>query len=86
LSTTGGTINVAARIIELNISRKEVTFTFKPKGTKKCNQVIVTIRLERNVMTPDKKPSTTKNFSTKFSRCIKNATPVVTRSPVTLVN
>jgi hypothetical protein len=51
LSTTGATIDVAARIIKLNISRKEETFTFKPKGTKKCNQVMVTIRLERNAMT-----------------------------------
>jgi hypothetical protein len=42
LSTTGATIDVAARIIKLNISRKEETSTFKPKGTKKCNQVMVT--------------------------------------------
>jgi hypothetical protein len=55
-------IDVAARIIKLNISRKEETFTFKPKGTKKCNPVMVTIRLERNGMTPDKKPSATKIF------------------------
>jgi hypothetical protein len=33
-------------------------------------------------MTPDKKPNVAKNFSTKFSRCIKNATPVATSSPV----
>jgi hypothetical protein len=32
-STTGGTIDVATRIIKLNISGKEETFTFKPKGT-----------------------------------------------------
>jgi hypothetical protein len=44
LSTTGATIDVAARIIKLNISRKEETFTFKPKGTKKCNQVMIMIR------------------------------------------
>jgi hypothetical protein len=62
LSTTGATIVVAARIIKLNISRKEETSTFKPKGTKKCNQVMVTIRLERNAMTPDKKPSAAENF------------------------
>jgi hypothetical protein len=37
LSTTRATIDVAARIIKLNISRKEETSTFKPKGTKKCN-------------------------------------------------
>jgi hypothetical protein len=36
LSTTGATIDVAARIIKLNISRKEETSTFKPKGTEKC--------------------------------------------------
>jgi hypothetical protein len=67
LSTTGATIDVAARIIKLNICRKEETSTFKPKGTKKCNQVMVTIRPERNAMTPDKKPSAAENFSTKFS-------------------
>jgi hypothetical protein len=43
LSTTGITIDVAARIIKLNISRKEETSTFKPMGTEKCNQVMVTI-------------------------------------------
>jgi hypothetical protein len=67
LSTTGATIDVAARIIKLNINRREETFTFKPKGTEKCNQVMVTIRLERNAMTPDKKPSAAEKFSTKFS-------------------
>jgi hypothetical protein len=86
LSTTRATIDVAARIIKLNINRKEEASTFKPKGTEKCNQVMVTIRPERNSVTPDKQPSATKNFSTKFSRRIKNATPVVTRSPVSLVN
>jgi hypothetical protein len=34
LSTTVATIDVAAGIIKLNISGKENTFTFKPKGTK----------------------------------------------------
>jgi hypothetical protein len=86
LSITGVMIDVAARIIMLYISRKEETFTFKPKSTKKCNQVIVTIRPERNAMTPNKKPNTAKNFSMKFSRRVNNATPVVTRSPVALVN
>jgi hypothetical protein len=33
LSTTGATIDLAAGIIKVNISRKEETFTFKPKGT-----------------------------------------------------
>jgi hypothetical protein len=32
LGTIGATIDVAARIIKLNISEKEETFTFKPKG------------------------------------------------------
>jgi hypothetical protein len=86
LSTTGAMIDVAARIIMLNISRKEETSTFKPKGTEKCNQVMVTIRSERNAMTPDKKPRTAENFSMKFSRCVNNATPVATRSPVTPAN
>jgi hypothetical protein len=62
LSTTRATIDVAARIIKLNISRKDETFTFKPKS----NQVKVMIRTARNAMTPDKKPSAAKNFSTKF--------------------
>jgi hypothetical protein len=86
LSTTRAMIDVAARIIKLNISRKEETFTFKPKGTKKCNQVMVTIRSERNAMTLDKKPGTTENFSMKFSRRIKNATPVTTKFLVVPVN
>jgi hypothetical protein len=86
LSTTGATIDIAARIIKLNISRKEETSPFKPKGTEKCNQVMVTIRLERNAMTPNKKPSTAENFSTKFSRRVKNVTPVVTRSLVAPAN
>jgi hypothetical protein len=85
LSTTGAMIDVVARIIKLNISRKEETFTFKPTGTKKCNQVMVTIRSERNAMTPDMKPSAAMFFSTNFFGCLKNATLVGTRSPVTPV-
>jgi hypothetical protein len=84
LSTTGPTIDVAARIIKLNISRKEELSIFNPRGTEKCNQVMV--RPERNAMTLDKKPSTAENFSTKFSRRIKNATQVATRSLVALAN
>jgi hypothetical protein len=57
LSTTGATIDVTAGIIKINISGKEETFTFKPKGTEECNQVMVTIRLQRNAMTPEKKPA-----------------------------
>jgi hypothetical protein len=82
LSTHRVMIDVAARIIKLNISEKEETFTFKPKGVEQCNQVMVTIRLERNAMTPDKKPSTAENFSMKFSQRIKNVMPAVTSSPV----
>jgi hypothetical protein len=67
LSTAGATIDIAAGIIKLNISGKDETFTFKPKGTEQCNQVMVMTRLERNAMTPDKKPSATEDFSTKFS-------------------
>jgi hypothetical protein len=33
-------------------------------------------------MTPDKKPNTAENFSTKFSRRVKNVIPVATRFPV----
>jgi hypothetical protein len=86
LSTTGATIVVAARIIKLNITMKEETFTFKPKGTEKCNQVMVTIRPQRNAMTPNKKPIIAKNFSMKFSRRVKSATTVKTRSLVTTAN
>jgi hypothetical protein len=86
LSTTEAMIDVAARIIKLNISRKEEKSTFKSKGTEKCNQVMVTIRPERNAMKPDKKPDPAENFSTKFSRRVKNATPVVTRSPIAPAN
>jgi hypothetical protein len=86
LSTIGATIDVAARIIKLNIIRKEETSTFKPKSTKKCNQVMVMIRQERNAMAPDKKPNATENFYTKFSRRIKKATQVATRSPVAPTN
>jgi hypothetical protein len=86
LSTTRATIDVAARIIKLNINKKEKTLTFKPKGIEKCNQVMVMIRLERNVMTDSKKPSAAKDLSMKFSRCVKNATPVATRSPVAPAN
>jgi hypothetical protein len=86
LSTTGATIVIAARIIKLKISRKDETSTFKHKGIKKCKQVMVMIRLERNAMTPDKKPSAAENFSTNFSPDVKNATPVVTRFPVALAN
>jgi hypothetical protein len=37
-------------------------------------------------MTPDKKPSVAENFSTKFSRRVKNATLVATRSLVAPAN
>jgi hypothetical protein len=66
LSSTGTMIDVAARIIKLNITRKEEASTFKPKGTEKCNQVMVMIKLKRNALTPDMKPSIAKNFSTIF--------------------
>jgi hypothetical protein len=62
LSIIGAMIDVAARIIKLNLNRKEETSTFKPKGTKKCNQVMVTIRPERNVMTPDRSPTQPRIF------------------------
>jgi hypothetical protein len=41
--------------------------------------------LERNAMTLDKKPSAAENFSMKFSRHVKNATPTATNSPVASV-
>jgi hypothetical protein len=82
LSTARAMIDVVAGIKKLNISGKEETFTFKPKGAEQCNQVMVTIRLERNAMTSDKKPSATENFSMKSSRRIKNAMPVAISSPV----
>jgi hypothetical protein len=67
LSTAGATIDVAAGIIKLNICRKEETFTFQPKGTEQCNQVIVTIILERDAMTADKKISAAEIFLMKIS-------------------
>jgi hypothetical protein len=82
LITAGAMINVVAGIIKLNISGKEETFTFKPKGTEQCNQVMVTIRLERDAMTSNKKLSAVENSSMKFSRCVKNATFAGTSSPV----
>jgi hypothetical protein len=57
LSTARVTIDVAVGIIKLNISEKEETFTFKPKGAEQCNLVMTRIKLERNAMTPDKKSS-----------------------------
>jgi hypothetical protein len=66
LSIARATINVAARTIKLNISGKEDTITFKPKGTEQYNQVMVTIKQERNAMTPNKKPSAAEKFSMKF--------------------
>jgi hypothetical protein len=47
---------------------------------------MVTIRPERNAMTLDKKPRAAENFSMKFSRRIKNATLIATRSPAALAN
>jgi hypothetical protein len=82
LSTARAMIDVTARIIKLNISRKEETFTFKPKGAEQCNHVMVTIRLERNAMTPSKKPSAAEDFSMKSSRRVKNAMPTAISSPV----
>jgi hypothetical protein len=67
LSTTGATIDVATRIIKLNISRKEDHKVQQSHGH-------------------DQKPSAAENFSTKFSRRVKNATPVVTRSLVAPTN
>jgi hypothetical protein len=66
LSTVGATIDVAAGIIKLNIGGKEETFTFKPKGTKQCNQVMGMIGPERNAMTPNKKPSVARIFCRNF--------------------
>jgi hypothetical protein len=86
LSTNGAMIVVAARIIKLNISRKDETSTFKFKGTEKCNEVIVMVRPKRNAMTPNKKPNAAENFSTKFYRHVKNTTPVATRSLVIPAN
>jgi hypothetical protein len=83
LSTTGSKIDVAVGIIKLNISGIEETFTFKQNGVEQCNQVMVTIRLERNAMTPDKKPNASENFSAEFSQRVKNATPAATSALVT---
>jgi hypothetical protein len=42
-------------------------------------------RRPRNAMTPDKKPSASKNFSTNFPRRVRNATPTATSSSVALM-
>jgi hypothetical protein len=36
----------------------------------------------QNAMTPDNKPSTAEDFSTKFSQCVNNVTPAATSYPV----
>jgi hypothetical protein len=82
LSTARATIDVGAGIIKLNISGNEKTLTFKPKGVEQCNQVMVMIRLEKNAMIPDKKTSSTENFSAKISQRVKNATPTAPSSLV----
>jgi hypothetical protein len=84
LSTVVAMIDVTAGIIKLNINGEDEIFTFKNKGTKQCNQVMVMIRPEWNTMTPDKKPSAAEKFSPKFSLRVKNVTSAVTSSPVTL--
>jgi hypothetical protein len=67
LSTTGATIDVATRIIKLNISRKEETSTLKPKGTTKCNQVMVTIKPERGMLShPIRSPAQLRIFLQNF--------------------
>jgi hypothetical protein len=47
------------------------------------NSPSITKQKVQSAMTPNKKPSVDENFSVKFSRCVKNATPVATSSPVT---
>jgi hypothetical protein len=84
LSTTGAMIYVAAGIINLNISRKEETFTSKPKRTEQCHQVRFIEGPERDAMTPDKKPTAAENFPAKSPRRINNAMPALTSSPVAL--
>jgi hypothetical protein len=46
LSTVVAMIDVTAGIIKLNINGEDEIFTFKNKGTKQCNQVMVMIRPE----------------------------------------
>jgi hypothetical protein len=40
---------------------------------------------KKDAMTLDKEPSAAENFSTKSTRCVKDATSAVTSSPVMLV-
>jgi hypothetical protein len=84
LSTIRATIDVAVGILWLNISGKEETFTFKPKGTEQCNQVRVSAGPKwKNSRTHRKKLDTAK-YSTSKSIChVKNARPTVPLSPVT---
>jgi hypothetical protein len=64
LSTTRAMIDVAARIIKLNISRKEETSTFKPNGTEKCNQVMVMYA----TLTVTRSPVALPNYSSNLWR------------------
>jgi hypothetical protein len=82
LSTARATIDIAARIIKLNISGMEEIFTFKPKGTEQCHQVRFTEGPERDAMTPDKKPSAGENFLMKSTQRVNNATPATTSFPI----
>jgi hypothetical protein len=85
LSTTGATIGVTAGIIRLDISGKEETFTFKPKGVEQCNQLRVLAGPKKNAKSSRKKPDTNYSMS-KFSWRVKNITPTVPKSPVASAN
>jgi hypothetical protein len=45
---------------------------------------MVTVRPERNEMTPDNKHNAVENFSTKFSRCVKIVVSAAISSPIAL--
>jgi hypothetical protein len=86
LSTAGVTIDIAARIIQLNISGKEEIFTFKTKGVGQCNQLSVLAGPKKNAKSSRKKPDTTNYSMDKFLWRVKNATPTAPKSPVTPAN
>jgi hypothetical protein len=85
-NTVGATIDVVAGMIRLNINGKE-TFAFKPKGIEQCNHVRVSAgRKRNNAKTPRKKPEESKYSKTKFMWHVKNATPTMPPSLVSLAN
>jgi hypothetical protein len=65
-------------------SMKSIITMFKGKSPKSTGGSLGGVG-SGNAMTPDKKPSATKNFSMKSTQCVNNATLAAISSPVTSV-